>query len=148
MASTERDVPVRFHVFGMERTYGVARVRERDPGERGARALKAAGICLGFAVLSVFIPIAHFVLVPSFLLAGVFFAFRRLRERASLVKLTGVCPRCREERTFEASGAFLPAMKTTCPVCSFSIDVDAGAGAGEGAGPDATRRAGAGGTGP
>ena len=125
MASTERDVPVGFHVFGMERTSGVARVRERDPGERGARALKAAGICLGLAVLSVFIPIAHFILVPSFLLAAVFFALRRLRERASVVRLTGVCPRCREERTFESTGPFKPAMKTTCPVCAFAVDVDA-----------------------
>lgn len=140
MASTERDVPVRFHVFGMERTYGIARVRERDPGERSARALRTAGIFLGLAVLSVFIPIAHFVLVPSFLLAAGVFAFRRLRERASVVRLTGVCPRCRQERTFEATGPFKPAMKTTCPVCSFAIDVDATQ-AGEAAGADVASRA-------
>jgi hypothetical protein len=126
MPSVERDVPVRLHVFGLPRMPGVALVRERDPGERTTRALKAAGICVGLAALSVFLPIAHFVLVPGFLLAAPIFAIRRLRERASIVALRGTCPRCQAERTFEAKGAFGPSLRTSCPVCSFAIDVEAG----------------------
>ena len=105
---------------------GTARLREHDPGERAARALKAAGLCLGLAALSVFLPIAHFVLVPGFLIAAPIFAFRRLRQRASIVSLGGTCPRCGEARTFEAKGALGPGFKTTCPVCSFAIDVEVG----------------------
>lgn len=129
MASTERDVPVELHVFGLPRTSGVARVRERDPGERTGRALKGGGVLLGLAVLSVFIPIAHFVLVPGFLIGAVVFALKRLGEKASIVGLSGTCPRCNEPRTFDAKGAFRPETKTTCPVCSFAMDVEAKGGA-------------------
>jgi hypothetical protein len=129
MASTERDVPVELHVFGLPATTGVARVRERDPGERTVRAMKGGGALFGLALLSIFIPIAHFVLVPGFLLAAVVFALKRMREGASIVALSGTCPRCKEERTFDARGPFRPETRTTCPVCSFAIDVEAKAGA-------------------
>ena len=125
MASTERDVPVVLHVFGLPNTSGVARVRERDPRERTVRALQGGGALFGLAVLAIFIPIAHFVLVPGFLIGAVVLALRRLHERASIVALTGTCPRCREERTFDAHGPFKPETKTTCPVCSFAVDVEA-----------------------
>jgi len=124
MASIEHDVPVRLRIFGMTPQAGTARVRRRDPGERTARALRAAGLCLGLALLTVFIPIAHFVLVPGFLLAAPFFAFRRLRERDSIVQLSGTCPRCNAPRTFEAGGALRPSLRTTCPVCSFAVEVE------------------------
>ena len=129
MASTERDVSVELHVFGLPATRGIARVRERDPGERSVRALKGGGALFGLALLSIFIPIAHFVLVPGFLIAAVVFALSRMREDASIVALSGTCPRCQEERTFDAKGPFGPETKTTCPVCSFAIDVEVKAGA-------------------
>jgi len=124
MASQERDVAVQLHAFGLTRTSGTARVREHDHGERVGRALRAAGICLGLAALSVFLPIAHFVLVPTFLIAAPIFALRALHTRASLIGLEGTCPRCNEKRTFEAKGTFKPGIKVTCPVCSFTLDVE------------------------
>jgi hypothetical protein len=134
MASNEHDVAVQLHAFGLPRTPGTARVRDHDHGERVARALRAAGLCLGLAALSVFLPIAHFVLVPAFLLAAPIFALRRLHTRASIVGLEGICPRCNENRTFEAKGTFRPGLQATCPVCSFTLDVETdGAGAAAGA---------------
>jgi len=124
MASIERDLPVQLHIFGMPRQAGVARVRERDAAERTARALQGAGVCVGLAVVSIFLPIAHFVLVPGFLIAAPIVALRRLREGASIIRLAGMCPRCNEERTFEAKGAFKPIVKIACPGCSFAIDVE------------------------
>jgi hypothetical protein len=125
MASIEHDVPVQLHIFGMPRQAAVARVRERDSAERTARALKGAGVCVGLAAVSILLPIAHFVLVPGFLIAAPFVALRRLREGASFVGLVGTCPRCNEERKFEAKGAFTPGLKTACPACSFAIEVEA-----------------------
>jgi len=129
MASTERDVSVELHVFGLAATRGIALANPRDPGERTVRALKGGGALFGLALLSIFIPIAHFVLVPGFLIAAVVFALSRMREDASIVALSGTCPRCQEERTFDAKGPFRPETKTTCPVCSFAIDVEVKAGA-------------------
>ena len=124
MASIENDVPVRLYIFGLPRQEGTARVRTRDAGERTGRAVRAAGVCLGLAALSVLLPIAHFVLVPAFLIAAPILAVRRLRESASIVALTGTCPRCVEPRTFEAKGPFGPDLRTTCAVCSFAIEVE------------------------
>lgn len=126
MASIERDVPVRLHIFGLPRRDGVARVRERDSAERTARALQGAGVCVLIAAAGVFLPIAHFVLVPGFLIAAPIVGLRRLREAASVVALSGTCPRCDQPRTFDAKGKFAPAMKTSCGVCSFAIDVETG----------------------
>jgi hypothetical protein len=126
MASSERDVPVRLHVFGLPHTPGVARVRERDPGERARRALQAAAIGVGLAAVSVLLPIAHVVLVPGFLIATPFFVVRRLRERASVVALSGECPRCHAMPAYEVQGALRAGLKTSCPACSFAIDVEPG----------------------
>ena len=128
MASLERDVPVQLHIFGMPAAPGTARVREHDHAERVTRAARAAGICLILAAVSVFLPIAHFVLVPGFVIAAPIFALKRLRGRASLAALRGTCPRCHEERDFEARGAFRPGIQVTCPVCSFTMSVEFEAG--------------------
>lgn len=124
MASIEHDVAVQLHIFGMPRRDGTARIRTRDAAERSGRALRAAGACVLLAAVSVLLPIAHFVLVPGFLLAAPIFATRRLRERASIIALTGTCPRCDAPRTFEAKGRFGGSMRTTCATCSFAIDVE------------------------
>ena len=65
------------------------------------------------------------MLVPGFLIGAVVFALRRLVERTSIVGLKGTCPRCKEERTFDAKGRFRAETKTTCPVCSNAVDVEA-----------------------
>lgn len=124
MASIEHDVPVRLYIFGMPRGAGTARVRERDPAERSARAVRAAGTCVLLAAVSVLLPIAHFILVPGFLIAAPVFAVRRLREGSSIVALTGTCPRCNETRTFEVKGPFGKDVRTTCATCSFAIEVE------------------------
>ena len=125
MASIEHDVPVRLYIFGLPRGQGTARVRTRDPAERSARAARAAGVCVLLAAVSVLLPIAHFVLVPGFLVAAPIVAMRRLREGASIVALAGTCPRCNETRTFEVKGPFGKDVRTTCATCSFAIEVEA-----------------------
>ena len=64
-----------------------------------------------------FIPIAHFVLVPTFLLCGIALAVLRLREGRRLVGLRGVCPRCGAEQEFQASGRFDRERDVVCPRC-------------------------------
>jgi hypothetical protein len=124
MASIEHDVPVRLYIFGLPRGEGTARVRTRDSAERTARAARAAGTCILLAAVSILLPIAHFILVPAFLLAAPVVAVRRLRERASIVGLTGTCPRCNETRAFEVKGPFGKDVRTSCATCSFAIEVE------------------------
>src|SRR2546429_9907546 len=59
-------------------TRGTVTIREFNREQRMRRALEGLGKWWGVALLSVFIPVAHFVLVPSFLLYGMWQLCQRL----------------------------------------------------------------------
>ena len=104
-------------IFGAEPTNATAKVIEQGAGRRAGRALAGLGIFWGCAAAAVFIPIAHFLLVPTFLLCGIVLAALRLREGRRLVGLHGVCPRCGAEQDFRASGRFDQERDVVCPRC-------------------------------
>lgn len=66
------------------------------PSQRTMRAMKSLGIFWGLAVFSVFLPVAHFVLVPMFLILGPIFAVSTYKQDASIVAKALVCPECKE----------------------------------------------------
>jgi len=88
--------------------------------DRRQRARRAAGGLAGFwgaMVVSVFIPIAHFVLVPSFFGMGIWQFVRRLR-RAELVRgAHGTCPDCGAEQDFELAGGLRFPQAVQCRTC-------------------------------
>ena len=74
-----------------------------DPGQRMRRAVKGLAGSWGAMVVSVFIPIAHFLLVPSFFGIGVWQFFRRLRQHQQVRGAHGTCPDCGAVQDFELS---------------------------------------------
>lgn len=76
-----------------------------DAPERTSRAVRALATCWGLAVLAVFLPVLHFVLVPSLLVAGPVVALSRLRERCTVRGASGTCPACGAAQSFAVSGA-------------------------------------------
>ncbi len=87
-----------------------------DRSQRMRRAARALGGFWGAMVVSVFIPIAHFVLVPSFLCIGVWQCFRRLRLEALVRGAHGRCPDCGAEQDFEIGSARFP-QSVACTRC-------------------------------
>lgn len=86
--------------------------------ERVQRALKMLVILWALALATVFVPIAHFVLVPTFLLAGPIVAFRRYGMKSVLEKAGGACPACGQEIAIPlAPGDRLP-KRGYCPACN------------------------------
>ncbi len=88
----------------IENDAGVARagslqVRMFSNRERWLRALKMLALMWLLAVVTLFIPIAHFVLVPGFLLAGPVTAVMRYRVSENVESATGECPVCGEIMT-------------------------------------------------
>ena len=110
-------VPASLTAFGALPTRVTATVIQQSPGRRAARALGGLGAAWGVAAVAVFIPVAHFILVPTFLAAGAILAFVRLREDQRLTGLHGICPRCGVEQEFEASGRFHRERGLDCPNC-------------------------------
>ena len=95
----------------------VLRMREFSQRERVKRALIAwAGFWL-LAALSVPILVAHWILVPAFLVAGPWVGWRRLNTLSVPDKVTGTCPAHQGEFMLELEpDERLPLWKP-CPGC-------------------------------
>ena len=85
---------------------------------RGSRSMSRVG-----AFVCVFIPLLHFILVPSLLIAGVVLGVSRLREDVTLATIEGACPRCRTPRTFVVGGRFTEGRAVHCDGCGNGFSV-------------------------
>jgi hypothetical protein len=123
------EIPATLSAFGAAPAPATATVLSQAPGERLTRTAAALGMCWGPALVSVFIPVAHFVLVPTFFIAGIALAIARAREAMRLLGVHGVCPRCAQEQDFEAGGRFTPSRSLDCPKCHNTLTLTADASA-------------------
>jgi len=95
--------------------------RHRDAAARTARAVRTWAIGWGLAVVAVFLPVLHFVLVPLLLVGGPAFALRRLRESATLVCAAGACPACHAAQRFALGDAWRERTSLRCEACGRAI---------------------------
>jgi hypothetical protein len=110
-------VPVVLTAFGALPTPAQATVVVQGPSRRATRALTGLGACWGLALVSVFIPVAHFVLVPTFIVAGVVVAVLRAREERRLMSVSGACPRCGAGLALTPGRRFQADCALDCPHC-------------------------------
>ena len=113
----EAEVPAQLTAFGHEPCPVTAVVVEQPPGTRAGRVLAGLGTFWGLGLVSVFIPVAHFILVPTFVVAGIVMAVKRGREDHRLVLLRGACPRCGAAQEFRPGGRFADGRGFDCPKC-------------------------------
>jgi len=92
--------------------------RSFNARERMARAGKVLGISWALAVVTLFIPIAHFVLVPLFGLGGPIMAVMKYRVDNVAEKAHGVCPECQQTVDIELDPADKLPKWTYCPSCN------------------------------
>jgi hypothetical protein len=103
--------------FGHAPCWVTAVVIEQTPSQRLGRALAGLGMCWALALGGLFIPVAHFILVPTFVVAGIVVAVRRARENRRLLLLRGACPRCGAAQEFKPGGRFVTGRSIDCPKC-------------------------------
>jgi hypothetical protein len=115
--------PGTLHFFGFANTVARVGVERHAHAARLKRALLTLGACWGIGALCVLIPIAHFVLVPSFFVLGIVLFMRKLGERASIVSVEGTCPRCKSTRPFIAGGKLKTSVKVQCPECRNELEL-------------------------
>ncbi len=70
------------------------RVLGHDRHDRARRALVGLASCWGAAIGAVFLPVLHFVLVPSLVVAGPIVAWSQLRQHLTVLDIEGPCPAC------------------------------------------------------
>jgi len=111
------------YLFGLPKTTARVTVARHAPGDRATRAARALAALWGVAALAILVPIAHFVLVPGFFVAGIVVGLRKLNELATVTQVSGICPRCGAERAFEAGGRLRASSKASCPACHNQLDL-------------------------
>ena len=111
------------YLFGFPKTTARVTVERHAPRARAQRAAQALAALWGVAALTILVPIAHFVLVPGFFVAGIVVGLRKLNESATVTGVSGVCPRCGEERAFDAGGRLRAGSTASCPACHNQLDL-------------------------
>ena len=114
---TQTQVAVSLTAFGFSPRPATAVVIEQSTGERVGRAFAGLGMFWALALGGLFIPVAHFILVPTFLTAGIIMAVKRSKENRRLAEVSGPCPRCGAAQTFKAGGRFADGRSLDCPAC-------------------------------
>ncbi len=120
-----REVAATIAYHGHPDAAATLRVRTWSKPERTGRAVRALLTCWGLAVLAVFLPVLHFVLVPSLLVAGPIAALARLREGASVLEANGACPACGVTQRFAVSGALREETRLRCESCGRAVSLRA-----------------------
>lgn len=100
----------------------VVYIRSLSNGERTVRALTTLGMCWALAAVTILIPVAHFVLVPGFLLAGPVAAWLRYRPRSLVLGGVGSCPGCDTEVVIPSQAEHWP-LSATCDGCMESLEL-------------------------
>jgi hypothetical protein len=80
----------------VKETEGEIQIQVWSSQERLKRALKAWGMCWAGALISVLIPLAHFILVPSLFLAGPIAAYFIYQQQETIQGGEGKCPACKK----------------------------------------------------
>jgi hypothetical protein len=114
---TQVQVAVSLTAFGFAPRPATALVIEQSTGERVGRAFAGLGMFWALALGGLFIPVAHLILVPVFLTAGIVMAIKRSREERRLAEVRGPCPRCGAQQVFKGGGRFANGRSLDCPAC-------------------------------
>jgi len=94
--------------------------------DRPQRVRRAAAGLAGFwgaMVASAFIPVAHFVLVPSFFGVGIWQFFRRLGRRELVRGAHAACPDCGAEQDFELAAGLRFPQGVRCGSCHRGLTI-------------------------
>ena len=104
-------------------THGKISVSEYSDAERTKRALKTLAMIWGGAIACVLIPMLHFVLVPSGLLAGPIAAYWRYGIKSEIKEGAIPCPKCGKEVMIEKQRLQWP-MNEMCTACQSDFKLE------------------------
>lgn len=125
-ATAATTVRARFEYPGKPATEAGASLVRRARRERITRAALGWAACWGLAILAVFIPLLHFILVPLLLLAGPLVGRSRWLEKATVLGARGVCPGCGQPQSLELRQPARESIPLRCPGCGrpLSLRID------------------------
>lgn len=110
------------HAFGLtgyaaEPGEATLEIEDLDPKRRLARGLRTFALWTFAAVVCVFIPIAHFVLVPFCLIMAFVMLAVRMGQKRMVVKARGRCPDCGTVQDLDLLGPWKGRADLSCASC-------------------------------
>ena len=111
------ELAARLKGFNPTTTPATVRLESFDRAGRTRRAALGLAQSWGVAIVSVFIPVAHFFLVPGFFIAGIVIAIRRLRMETIVRGARGACPDCGMEQLLDLPTRWDPPLDVDCRHC-------------------------------
>ena len=95
-------------------TIGELHITHYSQSERTSRAIKMLALMWTLALITLFIPLAHFVLVPAFLIAGPVVAYKRYQTEEHPSCAVGECPTCKQPASIHLEPSDTLPMWTYC----------------------------------
>jgi len=114
-------IPVHVESYGSTST-GTVSIRHYSPSERIRRTFATFGIGFLITILSVLIPVAHFILVPLGFIATPVIAFLTYRRTENIVSGTAPCPKCQAQIQIQKRAVAWP-VNETCQGCSRALSI-------------------------
>jgi hypothetical protein len=102
--------------------YGTANIHAYTPQMLLAKSIKKLLMFWGAAVLSILLPVVHFVLVPLFFILGIVFAILARKDRFEITDGKVACPNCKKEITVEKA-AFAEYHSEICQHCACVVRI-------------------------
>ena len=115
--------PARLTLFGFPATAARVRVAARSRSWRVTRTLFVGLGTLGITPLVALVP-PHVPWAALSLGIGGVLAYRRLRERTTLLSMDGPCPRCGEAQTLPAPVPLAARHRFPCHACHHDLELE------------------------
>jgi hypothetical protein len=94
-----------------------------DKPEQTKNALRTLGMWLGACFCSVFVPFAHWILVPSLFITAFVMAMDKLGEHMRSEGGSGECPKCHQSFVIE-KGKWNTRLTDTCGNCHEDLEIN------------------------
>jgi len=94
-----------------------------NKSDRTKRAVTIWIVCWVLAVLSIPIILAHYILIPAFLIAGPILARARIKQTTEMEKVEGQCPHHNGPFTLKMEKTDLLPKWAYCPECDKGIQI-------------------------
>ena len=125
-ANQVSEIRVRVTGYAPQATEALVRIESVDSRRRLRSAWSSFGLFLALAIVSVLIPVAHFLLVPGFLIAAFATLAMKLGAKTRILSARGTCPDCAAEQDFDIPGTWRLPQDITCRGCRRRLTLTAG----------------------
>lgn len=113
----QQNLDVQLSVYSCAPKNGQVLAISYDKKERLGRAIKFGSLTWLAAAACIFVPVLHFVLVPTGLILGPIVFLKFLNQKDQILSGTGTCPKCQSLLSIDSQNLDWP-IQQSCVSCN------------------------------